>query len=173
MNMWFCKIYRKSIIFYKTYWKVLISTRDESCYWALRFFLNWETLIPCAGNNIRYDAVKLSFYRSRCFFNRTHTALVVSLSGVFWVFALWTKVRKKYFIFYKLTRSPSSNSELLVIVWTLSRVSKLYCLNILLWERRKKWFALNEAAVIVSSVSSACILISTSSKYCNVRYLNN
>ena len=41
----------------------------------------------------------------------------------------------------------SSNYTLLVIVWT--RIPERFCLQIFLWERRKKWFALSEAINIL------------------------
>ena len=112
-----------------------------------RFFLNRETLIPCIGNNIRWESSKLLFSSSKLYFHWTHTALLALLLELFREVALWTKVHKKYFLFHKLTYLSSSSHALLVTVWT--RSPERFCLLILLWERKKKWFALSEAIVIL------------------------
>ena len=54
------------------------------------------------------------------------------------------------------------------------RVPECFCLQILLWERKKEWSALKQGDChsIVCSVSSVCILISTSNKYCIFSYLD-
>ena len=54
------------------------------------------------------------------------------------------------------------------------RAPECFCLQILLWERKKEWSALKQGDChfIVCSVSSVCILISTSNKYRNFSYLD-
>ena len=80
------------------------------------------------------------------------------------------KITQEIFYILYIDTLPCKNYALLVIV--CARRPECFCLQVLLWERKKEWFAFKQGdcLFIVCSVSSLCIFISTSNKYCNFSY---
>ena len=99
-----------------------------------------------------------------------HTLLLLSLLGILREVALWTKLRKKYFVFYILTRYL----VILCAVGYSMHAEPWMFLFIDFALRKKEWFAFKQGDchIIVCSVSSVCILIFISNKYRNFSYFD-
>ena len=97
-----------------------------------RFPLNWETLIPCTGNNIGEEASTLSFYCNVAFIERTWYCFYR-----FWGFSGKFNFGQNYarkFLYSIYWHVTLLKLCILVIVWT--RSTECFCLQILLWERK-------------------------------------